>query len=151
MVSYFAMATGLGQTFVPVHYHNSKASIVHLFRQVYWARKSAHPHSYKRASSGLIFGLGYIDWLFTTPLLLISLAVLAGLSPSDTLLAVLADVFMIVTGLMGGLVPARWAPGERARWGWFGVSCVGFLVVWWVLFTGGLKGESSIDASRPFV
>ncbi|ORY32162.1 hypothetical protein BCR39DRAFT_524418 [Naematelia encephala] len=119
MVSYLAMATGLGVTYIPIHNHGSKASIVHLLRQVYYAR--------------------YIDWLFTTPLLLISLAFLAGLSPAATLLTVLADIFMIVTGLFAGLHPARWAGGERARWLWFAISCVGFVVVWVTLLNGGIQ------------
>ncbi|ORX38160.1 hypothetical protein BD324DRAFT_577895 [Kockovaella imperatae] len=121
MVSYLAMATGLGTTFVPIHNHAADASVYKYFREVYFAR--------------------YIDWLFTTPLLLLSLAVLAGLSPADTVLVICADVFMIVTGLLGGLVPARWATGERSRWTWFTVSCIGFLVIWYVLITGGLRAS----------
>jgi len=58
-------------------------------------------------------------------------------------LVILFDVFMIVTGLLGGLVNARYADGERARWFFFAVSCVGFLGIWWVLITGGVKGESN--------
>ena len=123
MVSYLVMATGLGVTFVPIHYHGHAASNYRFLRELFYARS--------------------IDWLFTTPLLLLSLAFLSGLSPYETTLAILADVFMIVTGLFASLVPARWAPGERARWGFFTVSCVAFLWIWWILITNGLKGESS--------
>lgn len=49
---------------------------------------------------------------------------------------------MIVTGLFSALTPARWAQGERTKWGWFGISCVAFLVIWAVLFTGGMRGTS---------
>ena len=86
--------------------------------------------------------LGYVDWLFTTPLLLVSLAFLAGLSPADTVLVIAADVFMIVTGLFAGVVPGRMAFGERARWGWFAISCAGFLVIWYILIVGGMRGGS---------
>jgi bacteriorhodopsin len=57
-------------------------------------------------------------------------------------LVILFDVFMIVTGLLGGSVSTRYTSGERARWAFFAVSCVGFLAIWWVLLTGGMKGES---------
>jgi len=124
MVSYLVMATGLGVTYVPIHYHGHEASNYRFLRELFYARS--------------------IDWLFTTPLLLLSLAVLAGLSPYETTLAILADVFMIVTGLFASLVPARWAPGERARWGFFTVSCVAFLWIWWILITNGFKGELNV-------
>jgi bacteriorhodopsin len=152
MVSYLSMATGLGISFVGIHNHGGN-SAVHLFREVYYARKShLNPHcvlcitltytsfpSLRHARSFQL--IGYIDWLFTTPLLLLSLALLAGLSPSDTVLVILFDVFMIVTGLLGGLVKATSGSGERSRWFFFAISCVGFLGIWWVLITGGAKGD----------
>jgi len=119
MLSYLVMATGMGTAFVPIHNHGAKGSVVHLFREVYYAR--------------------YIDWLITTPLLLLSLALLAGLSPADTVLVIFFDVFMVVTGLLGGLVNARYSTGERARWFYFAISCVAFLGIWWVLISGGAK------------
>lgn len=48
---------------------------------------------------------------------------------------------MIVTGLLGGLTPARWHDGEVARWSFFAVSCAFFLGIFYVLITGGVKGE----------
>jgi hypothetical protein len=33
------MATGLGITFVSTHYDGKAPQLVHLFRQVYWARE----------------------------------------------------------------------------------------------------------------
>ncbi|WVW85248.1 hypothetical protein I302_107286 [Kwoniella bestiolae CBS 10118] len=122
MVSYLAMATGLGVSFIPIANHGVQGSLHHFFRQLYWAR--------------------YVDWLFTTPLLLLSLASLAGLSPASTLAVILSDVFMIVTGLFSAITPARWAAGERARWGWFGVSSFAFLVVWGILLSNGLKAAN---------
>jgi hypothetical protein len=38
MVSYLVMATGLGISFVPIHNHGAQGSVVHLFREVYFAR-----------------------------------------------------------------------------------------------------------------
>lgn len=125
MVSYFVMASGLGMTWVPMAYHHHDAGNYRFYRELFYARS--------------------IDWLFTTPLLLLSLAFIAGLSPYETLLAVLADIFMIVTGLFSSLVGARWASGERAKWGWFAVSCAGFLYIWYIMFRSGFKAV----ADRP--
>lgn len=84
---------------------------------------------------------GYIDWLFTTPLLLVSLGVLAGLSPSSTMLAIFADIFMVVTGLFAGIRGSHYNEGERYKWGWYTVSCVGFLLIFYILITGGSVGK----------
>ncbi|WWC90362.1 uncharacterized protein L201_005295 [Kwoniella dendrophila CBS 6074] len=123
MMSYLAMATGLGVTYVPVSYHGAAGSLHHYFRQLYWAR--------------------YVDWLFTTPLLLLSLSSLAGLSPASTLAVILSDIFMIVTGFFSAITPARWAGGERAQWAWFGISSFAFLLIWGILFTNGLQAAQN--------
>ncbi|WVR09308.1 hypothetical protein IAU60_006373 [Kwoniella sp. DSM 27419] len=122
MVSYLAMASGLGINNTPLPAHGAKEHLHIWLRQVYYAR--------------------YVDWLFTTPLLLLSLCSLAGLSPADTLAVILMDVFMVATGMFAALVPARMANGERARWVFYGVSCFAFLVIWAMLFTSGMKAAS---------
>ncbi|KAK4690043.1 hypothetical protein P7C73_g47, partial [Tremellales sp. Uapishka_1] len=124
MVSYLVMATGLGVSYVPIH-EQAKGGTVHFLREVYYAR--------------------YIDWLFTTPLLLLSLALLAGLSPADTLMVVLADIFMIVTGLFAGVVPSRLDAGQRSRWLFYAISCIAFLGIFVTLYQGGRKAA----AMRP--
>jgi len=73
----------------------------------------------------------YIDWIVTTPLLLLDLALLA-LVPSESrnwriFSLVSADLFMIVTGLISGL-----SHGQE-RYVWLVVSCVAFAVVLYVL------------------
>ncbi|WWC63671.1 uncharacterized protein I303_106276 [Kwoniella dejecticola CBS 10117] len=122
MISYLAMSTGLGISYIPIHHHGVKGSLHHFARQLYWAR--------------------YVDWLFTTPLLLLSLASLAGLSPASTLAVILSDVFMIITGLFSAVTPSRWASGERAAWGWFGISTFAFLLIWGILFINGLQAAN---------
>lgn len=72
---------------------------------------------------------------------MVSLAFLAGLSPADTVLTILFDIGMIVTGLLAGLTPARWHDGEVARWSFFGVSCAFFLGIFYILIFNGLQGE----------
>ncbi|GCE16126.1 bacteriorhodopsin [Tengunoibacter tsumagoiensis] len=70
----------------------------------------------------------YIDWTFTTPLLLLDLALIALPRNFPNRLAVIAtvigaDVYMILTGLV--------ATGIRSdiRWAFFGVSCAGFFAI----------------------
>jgi bacteriorhodopsin len=72
---------------------------------------------------------------------LVSLGVLAGLSPASTLLAIFADIFMVVTGLFAGLRGSQYNEGERYKWGWYTVSCVAFLLIFYILATQGTAGE----------
>ncbi len=70
----------------------------------------------------------YIDWTFTTPLLLLDLALIALPRNFPARLAVIctiiaADVYMIVTGFIASLIRSN------VRWAFFGVSCAGFLAV----------------------
>jgi bacteriorhodopsin len=71
------MATGGGWSYHLVNvlrHHNHRTELV--FRQVYWAR--------------------YIDWSIGTSLALVELTVLAGLPGAEIILALFADVTMIL-------------------------------------------------------
>lgn len=85
----------------------------------------------------------YIDWLFTTPLLLTTLTLTAqhaGLRRPGLLLGVvLADVLMIVTALFFGLSGVAWI-----KWTWFLISCGAFLAVYYVIWVG-LREEASVQ------
>ena len=86
----------------------------------------------------------YIDWTITTPLLLLGLAWVAlgsiGRNPQVVLGLVVADVAMILTGVLSG----AWAGGFK--WFWFVVSCIFFLAVlfliWGPLQTAAQSGVS---------
>jgi bacteriorhodopsin len=108
--SYFAMATGFGLIEVPV------AGLGTL--EIYWAR--------------------YADWLLTTPLLLLDLALLAGADRNTISTLVGLDVFMIVTGLVGAL--AR--EGQVFRIVWWAISTGALLVLLYVLL-GSLSEQAS--------
>jgi bacteriorhodopsin len=45
----------------------------------------------------------YLDWLVTTPLLLLDLGALAGISTEDAIMLVILDILMVLAGLAGGL------------------------------------------------
>ena len=74
------------------------------YREVYWAR--------------------YVDWSVTTPLLLLDLAFLAGLSGANILVAIVADLVMILTGLFAALTE-----DESVSWGYYAIACIAYLVI----------------------
>lgn len=116
--SYFAMATGIGKTLTPSgdkHHHN--------LREFYYAR--------------------YIDWALTTPLLLFDLTLLAGLPVAEIIVLVLADEFMIATGVIAGNHPVK-----AGKWGFFTMSCVAFA---WILFQLVTSGRSTALLRSPKV
>lgn len=84
-----------------------------VYRQVYWAR--------------------YVDWALTTPLLLLDLALLAGMNGGAIFVTVVADVIMVLTGLFA----AFGSEGTPQKWGWYAIACIAYLVVVWQLVVGG--------------
>ncbi|OJD36910.1 family a g protein-coupled receptor-like protein [Diplodia corticola] len=116
-LSYFAMATGHG---VSEHHTRVRESHKHVpdtyhdvYRQVFWAR--------------------YVDWALTTPLLLLDLCLLAGVDGAHTLMAIVADEIMILTGLFA----AFGNEGTPQKWGWYTIACIAYLVVIWHLAIHG--------------
>ena len=114
--SYFTMASGDG---IYTNKYTEKITNKHvpdtfkyIYRDVYWAR--------------------YVDWSLTTPLLLLDLAFLAGLSGADILVAIVADLIMILTGLF-----AAFSRNESAQWGYYTIACIAYLVVIYKLAVPG--------------
>ncbi|KAF2110018.1 hypothetical protein BDV96DRAFT_651175 [Lophiotrema nucula] len=125
-ISYFAMATGHGVSVNHITLRESHDHVpdtfTHIDRQVFWAR--------------------YVDWSLTTPLLLLDLSLLAGLNGAHILMAIIADVIMILTGLFA----AFGSEGTPQKWGWYAIACVAYLVVIWHLAINGraqVKNKSS--------
>jgi len=120
-LSYFAMAThdGVGYkhtTIVEKHKHGLPSTDQDIYRQVYWAR--------------------YVDWAVTTPLLLLDLAFLAGLSGANILVAIVADLVMVLTGLF-----AAYGTGNGQKWGWYTWGCIAFLTI---VYQIGFNGRHAI-------
>jgi len=85
-----------------------------------------------------VYWARYTDWLFTTPLLLVDLALLAGASRRQVATLVGLDALMIGTGAVatlsgGGLSLFGLADGV-SRLVWWGVSTGFLLVLLYVLF-----------------
>jgi bacteriorhodopsin len=88
-----------------------------------------------------IYWARYVDWLFTTPLLLFDLALLAGATDRETLLALgVTDIVMILTGLAGA-VSATYV----ARYTWWFVSTVTLLVLLYLLWGTMTERAESLD------
>ncbi len=79
----------------------------------------------------------YLDWIITTPLLLLDLGVLAGARPKLIAGVMGADVFMIVTGVIATL------EGSPTNYLWYIISCGAFLAI-----LGALLTEFSATARR---
>jgi len=120
-ISYFGMATGHGVNYHHItvtEHHKKNIPDTHkeVYRQVYWAR--------------------YVDWSLTTPLLLLDLCLLAGLNGGHTIMAILADVVMVLTGLFAAYGSEKTAQ----KWGWYTIACIAFLVIIWHLVVNGRAG-----------
>ena len=123
-VNYLAMALGFGLTTITLGGEEVP---------IYWAR--------------------YTDWLFTTPLLLIDLGLLAGASREELSSLVGLDVLMIATGAIATLSagPGVLTEGAR-RIVWWGIS-TGFLLVLLYMLYGSLDEKASRlsgDAASTF-
>jgi len=111
---YLSMLLGFGLTTVPFGGEE---------HPIYWAR--------------------YADWLFTTPLLLLDLALLVDADRGTILALVGADGIMIGTGLIGALTRVY-----QFRFVWWAVSTAAMLYILYVLFFGFTR---KADAMREDV
>jgi len=123
-ISYFAMASGDG-----ISANKIVQTISHkvvpdtqeiIYRDVYWAR--------------------YVDWSVTTPLLLLDLSLMAGLSGANILIAIVADIIMILTGLF-----AAYGNNDGQKWGWYTIACIAYLVIIYQLALNGSQAVSGKD------
>jgi bacteriorhodopsin len=86
-------------------------------------------------ATGRVFYFGrYIDWTFTTPLLLFSLVSTGlqgtGIKRTPLLLGLLgADVYMILTGYVAGL-----SDNMTVKWSFYITSCVAFIAIYALMF-----------------
>lgn len=66
----------------------------------------------------------YIDWVFTTPLMLWDLMELVGAPSSNIFCVVGLDVLMIVAGMLGAMCERH-----QVRWAFFVLGCLFFLII----------------------
>jgi len=92
-IAYFTMASNLGYAAVPVEFQRGNPKVAGFAREIFYVR--------------------YIDWVITTPLLLLDLLLTAGLPWPTVLYTIFVDEIMIITGLVGALVSSQY------KWGYF--------------------------------
>jgi bacteriorhodopsin len=119
--SYLVMACGMGVTWVRSFKHAADGAPV--IRQVFYAR--------------------YIDWAITTPLLLLDLALLAGMPTIQIVTILFADLVMVLMGLFAGLQDSS----ERSRWFLYAISCAFYLYVLFGIVGAGRKAASLQSSS----
>merc|ERR1712183_581314 len=73
----------------------------------------------------------------TTPLLLLDLCLLAGMNGGSILIAIVADLIMILTGLFA----AYGAEGTPQKWGWYAIACIAYLGRGMAMNKGGKVGN----------
>ncbi|KAH9925709.1 heat shock protein 30 [Amylocystis lapponica] len=101
-IAYFSMASDLGATPVVTEFRGD-----HVTRQVWYVR--------------------YIQWFINFPLLLLELLLATGLSLSDILTTLFMAVVLVVSGLVGSLIPSTY------KWGFFVFGCSALFYIWYVL------------------
>ncbi|KAK4936756.1 hypothetical protein LTR66_015292, partial [Elasticomyces elasticus] len=124
-LSYYAMANGDGVNFHKIvetvsHKHGLPDTTEITYRQVYWAR--------------------YVDWSVTTPLLLLDLCLMAGLNGTSILVAIIADIIMVLTGLF-----AAYGDKDSQKWGWYIWACIAYLVIVYQVAVNGKAAAQSKD------
>jgi bacteriorhodopsin len=94
-----------------------------------------------------IYWARYADWLFTTPLLLLDIALLVGANWRDIGALVSLDAFMIVTGLAATLMKV-----PIARYTFWTISTIAmiFLLYFLVANVGATAREASEEAQSTF-
>ncbi|KAK0738087.1 putative opsin protein [Schizothecium vesticola] len=122
-LSYFALASGQAISYNCINVRDSHENVPDTFhdvcRQVYWAR--------------------YVDWALTTPLLLLNLCLLAGVDGAHTLMAIAANVIMILSGLFS----AFGTTGTAQKWGWYTIACASYVfVIWHVALHGARMSDA---------
>jgi len=83
-----------------------------------------------------LFVARYLDWAITTPLILIDLGVVAGVSKWDILALVLSDVLMVACGAFGALTVGN------VKWVWW------FFGMCWFLHIIFALGKSWAEAAK---
>lgn len=101
-LAYFSMASDLGATPVVTEFRGQ-----HETRQIWYVR--------------------YIQWFITFPLLLVELLLATGVSLSDIMMTIFASWVLVISGLIGSLVPSTY------KWGYFTFGCVAMIYIWYVL------------------
>ena len=68
----------------------------------------------------------YIQWFITFPSIVLSLLLTTGLSLSDVVTAIFMSIVVVITALVGSLVPSTY------KWGYFTFGASALFYIWCV-------------------
>merc|ERR1712185_627474 len=100
---------------------NGIASIAYLYM--------ATGNGYSEVDGRQFFYARYIDWFFTTPLLLLDLCALGMASEDTTNFLIGMDLLMIVSGVIGASLTGSTADGDYRPWSFFVLGMLFFLPI----------------------
>ncbi|KAM3087670.1 hypothetical protein ACMFMG_001746 [Clarireedia jacksonii] len=126
-IAYYTMASNLGYAAIAVEFHRSDHKVAGNYREIFYVR--------------------YIDWVITTPLLLLDILLTAGLPWPTILYTIFMDEVMIITGLVGALVVSRY------KWGYFAFGCAALFFIAYNVVLVGRKHAAALgrDVSRTYL
>ena len=104
-IAYYSMGSNLGWTPINVEFQRSKGIVRGNAREIFYVR--------------------YIDWVITTPLLLMDLLLTSGLPWPSVMYTILIDEVMIITGLSGALTYTTY------KWGYW---TFGMTALFWIAY-----------------
>lgn len=144
-IAYFSMASNIGWAPIRVEFFRSDPVVAGANREIFYVR--------------------YIDWVITTPLLLLDLMLTAGMPTPTILWVMLIDEVMIICGLVGALVRSSYKWGKY-RWscitrssltsmsaGYFVFGCVALFYIGYVLLWEARRNASLLgsEVSKTFI
>merc|ERR1712216_597756 len=100
---------------------NGIASLAYLYM--------ATGNGWKEVDGRQFFYVRYIDWVFTTPLLVLDLCLLGRAGADTTNLLLGMDVLMIVSGVTGTFLTGNVTDGDYRPWVFFALGCFFFLPI----------------------
>jgi len=125
-IAYFSMGSDLGRTPIVAEFPRNNVP-VGATREIFYVR--------------------YIDWVITTPLLLLDLLLTAGMPAPTILFVLLVDEVMIITGLVGALVASSY------KWGYFVFGNFAMIYVLYILIWDARRQANALgsDVGRTFL
>jgi len=121
-IAYFTMASNLGYAAIQVEFQRNNPLVAGVYREIFYVR--------------------YIDWVITTPLLLLDVLLTSGLPWPVILFTILADEIMIVTGLVGALVSSQY------KWGYFVFAMLALFFVFYQVSFVGARHAKAVRSSN---
>ncbi|KAL9053953.1 MAG: hypothetical protein Q9162_004443 [Coniocarpon cinnabarinum] len=126
-IAYYSMASNLGWTPITVEFVRSAGTVAGSAREIFYVR--------------------YIDWVITTPLLLMDLLLTSGLPWPTVLYTILIDEVMIITGLCGALTYSTY------KWGYWTFGMAAMFWIGYVLIFEARKHAYALgsDIGKTFL